>query len=145
MFGYYINRGLRDVKFMLPTPPELKEKAKSETDKLLDLIYCLDERTGLPCGAISQYLSDKTNEQVRSFIEQKLLYDIPSDDHAYPASLRDDMLKLDSEFIAKTSRNRFESRDDYERRVQSYFEEIENDKQKQKTIQMLRKKYAKKD
>lgn len=127
-------------------PPERKEKQKvrSSSEDMLDLIYCLDPVTNLPSGALSQYLSDKTNAQVRDFIERNLMVEHGDSPYStYPANLREEVLKLDSEFIAKTSRDRFESKDHYEARVQRYFDELEKDKQFQKNLSDVRKRIQK--
>lgn len=138
MLGFYRYGSLSGVTFMEPEVCEDKEVRRSSTSDMLDLIYCIDERTGLPSGSIEQYLSDKTNDQVRSFIEKNILVDLPDSVTSVPQNLRESLLELDSDFIAKTSRNRFESRDDYERRVQTYFEDIEKDKTYKKSIGKIR-------
>lgn len=116
--------------------PVLVDKSRSADDDILDLIYSVDPVTNLPSGSIEQYLSDKTNSQVRDYIEKVIFKEIPRDE--YPDGLRDEILKLDSDFIAKTSRNRFEPLDEYEKRVESYFNEIENSKEFEKKVAKLR-------
>lgn len=136
-------RGLKEIRFSSPSYENCSkvECNRSSKDDMLDLIYCIDPVTGFPSGAISQYLSDKTNDQVRQFIERNLLQE-HNDGDSFPATLREDILKLDGEFISKTCRRRFEDKESYESRLQSYFNEIESDKNKQKEIAKLRKRYA---
>lgn len=142
-FRQYINVGCTNY---MPTEPLVVESsAPTKVDSMLDLIYAVDPVTGFPSGAISQYLSDKTNDQVRKFIEDNILHAIDNGSHDYPANLRDEVLKLDSEFIAKTSRNRYESLEDYEARVKSYFDDLEQDKEYRKRLSILKKKYSKKN
>lgn len=134
--GFKRYDSLVGVEFM-----PVQEIEKSDTivrtadDSLLDLIYCKDPQTNLPCGALNAYLSDKTSEQVRAFIEQKIFKELPSE--TIPSNIREEILTLDSEFIAKTSRNRFEDFESYEARVKSYFDEIENDKKYQERMKKL--------
>lgn len=136
MLGYNIFKGLEGVQYMSTEHPVLVDKSRSADDDILDLIYSVDPLTNLPSGTIEQYLSDKTNSQVRDYIEKVIFKEIPRDE--YPDGLRDEILKLDSDFIVKTSRNRFESLDDYEKRVESYFNEIENSKEFEKKVAKLR-------
>lgn len=142
--GFRIYKNLDLVGALPPDPIEKEEVAPSSVDDMLNLIYALDPITGLPSGAINQYLSDKTNEQVRQFIEKNLLIEHDNGSHDYPSDIREEILKLDSSFIAETSRNRFESVEDYEARVQDYFDKIEADKEFQKKCAMIRKKFGSK-
>lgn len=140
-FRQYIN--VSSTRYLPVDVPVVESIAPSKVDSMLDLIYAVDPITGFPSGAISQYLSDKTNDQVRKFIEDNILYEIDNGSHDYPANLRDEVLKLDSEFIAKTSRNRYESLEAYEDRVKSYFDDLEHDKEYHKRLSILKKKYSK--
>lgn len=143
MIGFRIYMNLDKVKSLPAQDVEVKDVAPTSVDDMLNLIYALDPLTGLPGGAISMYLSDKTNQQVREFIEKNILVEHDNGEHDYPASIREDILKLDSEFIAKTSRNRYESREDYEARVEQYFNEIEKQKDYDKKLALIQKKYGK--
>lgn len=136
MFGYNIFKGLDGVQYMPVEHPVLVDKSRTADDDILDLIYSVDPCTNLPSGSIEQYLSEKTNSQVRDYIEKVIFKEIPREE--YPSNLRDEILNLDSDFIAKTSRNRFEPLDDYEKRVESYFNEIENSKEFEKKVAKLR-------
>lgn len=142
-FRIYLNLG--KVKYLPCSVPEVKEVAPTSVDDMLNLIYAIDPVTHLPGGALSMYLSDKTNQQVREFIEKNILVEHDNGEHDYPSSIREDILKLDSEFIAKTSRNRYESREDYEARVEQYFNDIEKQKDYNKKLAWIQKKYGKKD
>ena len=55
--------------------PVLVDKSRSADDDILDLIYSVDPLTNLPSGSIEQYLSDKTNSQVRDYIEKVIFKD----------------------------------------------------------------------
>lgn len=145
MSGFYCFKGLRDVVYKSPTPPVIETPVQSEQERLLDMIYTSDPETGLPSGAIEQFLSEKTSDQVRSFIERTILKEIPNESSGIPVSLHDEVLKLDPEFIARTCRNRFESLDQYEARVERYFNEIEDSKRKDSYVKELRKRFQKKD
>ena len=63
----------------VPNEVPNEEKIPEQPDKnkaLLNLIYGVDENTGLPCGDLSMYLSPKTNPEVRNFIEMNLMRNI---------------------------------------------------------------------
>ena len=145
MLGYRIYRGVEKIKYCehhTVSEDSVKSDVRHKYDDILDKIYCRDPLTNIPCGTISQFLSDKTSDEVRQFIERNLLVDLPDSSMDVPSSLRDDLLSLDSEFIAKVSRNSYESREDYEHRVQGYFKELEADKERMAFAAKLRKKYA---
>lgn len=142
--GFQRYDSLVDVKFM-PSQEIVKSDVivRTADDSLLDLIYCVDPLTNLPSGALNAYLSDKTSEQVRSFIERKIFKELPGE--TLPSNIREEVLKLDGDFIAKTSRNRFEDLESYESRVKSYFDEIENDKNFKKNLEEFKKRFEIKD
>ncbi len=142
MLGFRQYRNLENIKYVNTSPVKIEvSDVRKKYDDLLDIIFSVDPVTNMPNGSIDMYLSDKTSDEVRTFIERNLLCDLPDTSSSVPASLRDDLLKLDGEFIAKVSRNSFEDKESYEQRVQKYFQEIEDDKQYKKRIEDLRKKY----
>lgn len=142
MNGYRQYRCLANIKYVIPPPLKIDvSDVRKKHDDLLDIIFAVDPLTNMPSGCIEQYLSDKTSDEVRTFIERNLLVDLPDTSASVPSSLREDLLKLDGDFIAKVSRNSFEDREAYEKRVSSYFKEIEDSKEYQKRIADLRKKY----
>lgn len=141
MSGFYCFRGLKDLSYSPAISPVIETPVQSEQERLLDLIYSADPDTGFPSGAIEQFLSVKTSDQVRSFIERTILKEIPNQSSGIPVSLHDEVLKLDPEFIAKTARHRFESLDAYEARVESYFNEIEESKRKDDYVRQLRERF----
>lgn len=143
MLGFQQYKGIENISFFDSVPIEEKEVRRSSNADMLDLIYTTDVVTGFPTGALEQYLSDKTNDSVRQFIERNLLCDNPDNTLSVPSTLREDLLNLDSDFIVKTSRNKFESNEDYQERLQTYFNEIEQDKKLQSELKKLRAKYAK--
>ena len=109
MKGFKIYEGLEDVTYCIPKPSENKTSdVKSEADKIFDLIFAKDSN-GWPCSSVAAMLSDKTSDDVRKFIQDNL---VQGSHHVY--MLNDEKLigefnKQSSEFLAKVSRNRFES------------------------------------
>lgn len=112
--------------------PEVEkiEPVRTSQDDLLDLIFAIDPITGFPSGSISQYLSDKTSDEVRDFIEKNILVDLPSQtDSALPEAVNMAFRELEPDFQLNLMRKSFESLGEYEIRIQKYF----NDIQKQET------------
>lgn len=125
MFGFKIYQGIEDIKYMpLPEREFVEVDRVSKGDDILDIIFALDPLTHLPNTSIGAFLSDKTNDQVRQFIKDNILRDLPDTGVSVPDSLRSDLLSLDPEFIAQISRDRFEDVEHYERRVSDYLESM---------------------
>lgn len=142
--GFKQYGALNHIKFLKHKETKYESvDTRDKKDDILDIIFAIDPVTNLPAGSIEQYLSDKTRDEVRLFIEQNLLYDLPDTSMCVPDTLREDLLNLDSEFIAKVSRNRYEDKESYESRVQSYFQELEHSKEKQKIMRELNSRYKK--
>ena len=142
MLGFRQYRKLQDIKYVSTPPVKIDvSDVRKKHDDLLDIIFSVDPLTNMPSGSIEQYLSDKTSDEVRTFIERNLLCDLPDTSSSLPSSLRDDLRNLDGDFIAKVARNPYEDRESYEERVSGYFREIEQDKAYQKRLADLRKKY----
>lgn len=139
--GYQQYDHLDGVEFMAVDKIDVEHSDVVNKDSLLDLIFKIDPVTNLPSGVLSQYLSDKTNAQVRDYIERNILIDLPDTGVSIPESLRTDYLKLGSDFIAEVAREPYESREAYEARIEKKFNEIEADKQRQKENAKWRKRF----
>lgn len=95
-----------------------------EKNPLLDLIFQPNER-GCVVGDLSMYMSEKTNPEVRQFIEQQLMN--PSSD-GKGLNLSDDVANklrgtISDDDIAQFSRNHGESAEQYAVRIGSFFSE----------------------
>lgn len=125
MKGFKQYKGLTNVKRIMP---EFKispvSDVKSEADKVFDLIFAKDEN-GWPNCSVEVMLSPKTSDEVRTFIQQNLMQ-VRDDAHLVndPAIVAE-FNKLESDFIAKCSRNRFESIEHYEERLNSIIKDDE--------------------
>lgn len=94
-----------------------KSEVKTPADVVLDNIFCRDE-FGWPQSSLAVYLGEKTPADVKAFIEQNLL--TINDQHAITdEKVVAEFKNLSDEFIAQASRNRYESVEDYEARLQS--------------------------
>lgn len=130
----------------VPNEVPNEEKIPEQPDKnkaLLDLIYGVDENTGLPCGDLSMYLSPKTNPEVRNFIEMNLMRD--NSDGKSQVSIPNEVLNqmratITDDDIARFSRGGDESREDYALRVRNYL-----DSEKERISSERRKKQLEND
>ena len=90
---------------------------------LLDIIFASDPVSGLPSGDLSAFMGDKTNPEVKMFIQSQLLQE--RIDSASPMDLPPDVTNkfksISDDDIALFSRNHNESREDYAHRLQLYF------------------------
>lgn len=86
----------------------------SELDRVIREIFSVDERTGLPMGDLSYYLSPDGNPTVKQWLENNLLKPRASRGEN-PADLTDDM-------IAEFARGADESVDDYQARLMGYYD-----------------------
>lgn len=145
--GFSHLRGLDSIEFMpYPKVDVAVPEVKSSGEDILDQIYSIDPIQNVPCGTIYQYLSDKTSVEVRDFIEKNILVDLPSTGVDVPDNMRQALYDLDSDFIAKTSRNRFETNEDYEARVHGYLQEMQkklkDDSERKSWLDKVRKRYG---
>lgn len=95
---------------------ELLDSLKVEQDKLLSIIFAVDEFTRLPKGDLALYLGDNCNPSVREYIEKNLLQSVQSE-NLQTSELEDDT-------ILKLTRGVDESRRDYVARINNYMEQL---------------------
>lgn len=88
----------------------------SELDSVLNEIFSVDERSGLPRGDIAYFLSKDGNPQVKAWLESNLLSPRAKMTGTSIEGVTDD-------FIAEFARNDGESIDSYRTRIASYFDD----------------------
>lgn len=137
--GFRHLRNAISVTYMSPVYEEVTSDIRGKYDDILDQIFCVDPITGFPSNLLGCYLNENTSREIVQFIDTKLLRDVPQDT-SIPADLFKEYEKLDPEFLTNVSPNRFESVQEYEQRLKSYFDEIENDKQFKSNLAQLKKK-----
>lgn len=122
--GFKIYGGLKNVKTMPSVRGVDPVITKSDSDRIFDLVYNHDH-LGWPAGTYSQYLSESVPADVRQFIADTLMRNTGRSmiTDELPEHL-DELSKLGSDFIAKCSRNRFESIERYEQRMMEYVEQL---------------------
>lgn len=125
-------------------PSDEKISEQPDVNKaLMDLIYGVDENTGLPCGDISMFLSPRTNPEIKAFIDMNLMRD--NSDGKSQVSIPNDVLNkmcttITDDDIARFSRGGDESREDYALRIRNYL-----DSEKERVSSERRKKQLEND
>lgn len=118
-----------------------KVDVKDKNKQILDLIFGLDPITKHPIGDIAMYTSDKVNPEVRMFIEQNLLRDLPNSEGL---NLDQDTVNkmntnLTDDDVAKFSRNHGESKEDYALRLKDYFEHEKYERARKREVARLKR------
>ena len=120
----------------------VKKESLTPADKILDLIFSKDSN-GWPSSSIATMLSEKTSDDVRKFIQDNLFSLSPDKFAVADEKAVAEFRKLSSEFIALASRNRFESIENYESRLNDLMTSYKKDEVKQNTISQMRKIFLK--
>lgn len=94
----------------------------SKENPLLNLIFAKDER-GCHVGDISQFMSDKTNPEVKLFIQQQLMNSNSSEKGLSLNTEQVNKLRkvISDDDIARFSRNHGESPEQYAMRIGKFF------------------------
>lgn len=126
-----VYRGLENISYIEPAALDVRASipADAAAEALYDMIFATDLRTGFPTGAISMHLSEKTADDVRTFIEQKIMIEHGDQRGLVPVEMLKRGSLLDDEFIAQTVRQRFESDEQYEARLSGYMSKIQEQEQ----------------
>lgn len=119
---YLIGRSNIGVLVYIPVKPAPVNEVK-DSNPLLDFIFAPDERGRLN-GDILHYLSEKTNPEVRQFIEMQLMRDNKTGSN--PLGLSDEVINkmrsvITDDDVARFSRNSDETAEAYSRRIGNYF------------------------
>lgn len=141
MNGFKRFDGLKDIKYIIPELVVSKEEdVESPADRVFNLIFSTDKH-GWPNSSVEVMLSPKTSEEVRNFIQQNLLIN-KNEQHLFKdQSVINEFQNLSSDFIAQCSRNRYESIEDYEKRLT----DIMDDYKKQETFKSFHERLRKLD
>lgn len=127
--------------------PKKINEIKSPADVLLDQIFACDEN-GWPQSTLQVYLSEKTADDVRRFIEQNILVNSGPQNIVQDEKVVAEYKNLSNDFIAACSRNRFESIEQYEARLQEMVDD-DNNRSAEESMSAWRSKffakYGKKD
>lgn len=139
MFGYR-QYNLPTGDFIVPDVVEDLQDVKSPEDSIFDLIFAVSPATGLPCGVIQQYLSDKTSADVKEFIERTFKGIDSPDVSIAPDEIRKEYNSLSDSLVADLSRDRFESMEQYEERISQFLKDNKAEVYRDKLLKELRSK-----
>lgn len=141
MNGFKRFDGLKNIQYIIPELVVSKEEdVESPADRVFNLIFATD-RHKWPNSSVEVMLSPKTSEEVRNFIQQNLLIQ-KNEQHLFKdQSVINEFQNLSSDFIAQCSRNRYESVEDYEKRLT----DIIDDYNKQETFKSFHERLRKLD
>jgi hypothetical protein len=127
MNGFKRFDGLTNIQYIIPEMVVTKENdVESPADRVFNLIFARDKH-GWPNSSVEVMLSPKTSEEVRNFIQQNLLIQKDEQHLFNQPEVANEFQKLSSDFIAKTSRNRYESIEDYETRLRGIMDDYEKE------------------
>lgn len=123
--------------------PEVVEEVKTSDvrDKyadILDMIFAVDPTTGFPSSILGCYLSENVSEEIRHFIDTKLLREV-GEESSIPQNIFNEYQKLDSDFLVNVSPSQYESVEEYEVRLHRYFQELESQEDFKKNVAELKK------
>lgn len=93
------------------------EVSRSDLDSVMDEIFSVDERTGLPKGDIQYYLSKDGNPQVKAWLEKNLLMPRAKSSGSSLEDVSDDL-------IAEMSKSVDETYESYVARLASIRDEV---------------------
>lgn len=94
-------------------PVEVLPKQLTDQDRVIDLVFMPDPKTGLPQSDISVYLSAKTPVQVREFIKANIF----GEPHDRASDFVDG---LDDDTIAAMVRGKSETVEEYSARISQF-------------------------
>lgn len=119
--------------------PQVDRKDKYE--ELLDAIYSVDPRTGVPRGDLAVFMSKDANPEIRDFIQQNLLMDMTGEDGSLslPDSVRNAFRRdVTDDDIAALSRNHDETADEYAKRLSDRVHDMKMNYQRERETRRLR-------
>lgn len=90
---------------------ELAAREKTERDRVCELIFVKDPRTGLPCSDIGMYMNPSTPPQVKDYIQQNIFGE---------GRISAQSTGVDDDTIAYLTRHSSETSDEYVSRVNDF-------------------------
>lgn len=97
-----------NVPVVIPDPPEIR--SESDLQRVLDAIFTVDEKSGLPRSDVQYYLSPNGNPEVREWLINNLMK--PRAD-----KLRTNIDGVTDDMLAEFSRRADEDMDSYRYRI----------------------------
>lgn len=114
--GHRDFEGLLNCQFGDVQEIELEDSVlKQKGEELFNIIFGVDEITGLPSGDLAMFMNKNTSPEVRQYITENLMRDVSS--AAAPAVSAKNFKDLDDDMIAQLSRGSSESLGSYRDRM----------------------------
>lgn len=116
----------------------VEKSVESPTDIMFKKIFATNE-DGFPTPSMNVYLSEKTSDDVRKFIEQNIFVDQSQSHFISDDKVVSQFNNLSSSFIAEASRNKGESIEAYEKRLQDIITRDDAESYHRKFTDMIKK------
>lgn len=130
-----------------PAMPKYDEKSddvRPQFEELLDLIYSIDPRTGMPKGDLAVFMNGEANPEIRDFIQKNLLMEMPTVEGSglvMSDSLRNSFTKnITDDDIAEFSRNANETSEEYAKRLSDKCHDLRLNYQRERETKRLQAK-----
>lgn len=145
--GFSQYKGLDSIVYMDSVRVDYKPSDRVEKNKnILDYIYAADPRTGLPAGCLSHYLSDTTRPEIKQFIEDYLLKNVPEQSVlSFPAEVSQHIKDLDDNFVFECMQGQYETSEMYRDRITQYMRELGESENNKKWLKSFSDKIKKND
>lgn len=128
---------------------EKQEDARPPYEELLDIIYSIDPRTGMPKGDLAVFLNGDANPEIRDFIQKNLMMEMPTFEGqglVMNDALRNSFTKnITDDDIAEFSRNANETSDEYAKRISEKCHDLRLSYQRERETRRLRAKLKQND
>lgn len=128
---------------------EKQEDTRPPYEELLDMIYSIDLRTGMPKGDLAVFMNGDANPEIRDFIQQNIMMEMPTSGGqglVMNDALRNSFTKnITDDDIAEFSRNANETSDEYAKRISEKCHDLRLSYQRELETRRLRAKLKKND
>lgn len=125
---------------------EKHEDTRPPYEELLDMIYSIDPRTGMPKGDLAVFMNVDANPEIRDFIQKNLMMEMPTSDGqglVMNDALRNSFTKnITDDDIAEFSRNANETSDEYAKRISEKCHDLRLSYQRERETRRLRAKLS---
>lgn len=128
---------------------EKQEDVRPPYEELLDMIYSIDPRSGMPKGDLAVFMNGDANPEIRDFIQKNLMMEMPTSEGqglVMNDVLRNSFTKnITDDDIAEFSRNANETSDEYAKRISEKCHDLRLSYQRERETRRLRAKLKQND
>lgn len=140
-YGYSQYRSLGSIENMSYIKAEFKKSDRvSKHEDILDFIYASDPLTGFPSGCLSHYLNDSTRPEIKQFIEDYLLKNVP-EQHvlSFPQDVANHIKDLDENFVFDCMQGQYETAEQYKDRMLQKIKDLSDSEKHKKWLDDLKR------